>query len=428
MLRLVNGLIPHFYAGKLEGNVLVGGQEMQQTPLSQTSRIVGSVFQNPRTQFFHLDTTGEMAFNLENQNVPRPQMKKRLEEVSYRLNLQELMDRNIFELSGGEKQQIACGSVYAALPSVIVMDEPSSNLDMESIRKLQKLIRMMKDEGKTVLISEHRLWYLEGIADRYVLLEDGRIRQEFTPETAADLSLEKRKALGLRAVKREQLYELRPDMGLIKQKSTGLEIDGLQFSRQMRQVLNVPHLEIPSGAIVAVIGENGAGKSTFSLCLAGLLKHTGTVRIDGKKIAHKKLPEQVYLVMQEAGHQLFSDTVLGELTLNNPALSEEKGKEVLTTLGLNGMENRHPGSLSGGQQQRLSLGTALCMKRKLMLYDEPTSGQDGENLLRTAELIRAANKQAASTLIVTHDPELILRCATHILHIHAGGSKEIYTA
>lgn len=97
MLRLVNGLIPHFYAGKLEGNVLVGGQEMQQTPLSQTSRIVGSVFQNPRTQFFHLDTTGEMAFNLENQNVPRPQMKKRLEEVSYRLNLQELMDRNIFE-------------------------------------------------------------------------------------------------------------------------------------------------------------------------------------------------------------------------------------------------------------------------------------------------------------------------------------------
>ncbi len=127
------------------------------------------------------------------------------------------------------------------------MDEPSSNLDMESIRKLQKLIRMMKDEGRTVLISEHRLWYLEGIADRYVLLEDGRIRQEFTPEAAADLSLEKRKALGLRAVKQEQLYELRPDMGLIKQKSTGLEIDGLQFSRQMRQVLNVPHLEIPSG-------------------------------------------------------------------------------------------------------------------------------------------------------------------------------------
>ena len=156
----------------------------------------------------------------------------------------------------------------------------------------------------------------------------------------------------------------------------------------MRQVLHVPHLAIPKGAVVAVIGENGAGKSTLSLCLAGLLKHSGTVRIDGEKIAHKKLPEQVYLVMQEAGHQLFSDTVLGELTLNDPAVTEEQAKAVLAKLGLDGLEARHPGSLSGGQQQRLSLGTALCTKRKLMLYDEPTSGQDGENLLRTAELSR----------------------------------------
>ena len=182
MLRLVNGLVPHFYTGKLEGSVFVGGLDVQQTPLSQMARVVGSVFQNPRTQFFHLDTTGEMAFNLENQNVPRPQMQKRLEEVVYRLDLRDLMDRDIFELSGGEKQQIACGSVYASLPQIIVMDEPSSNLDMESIRKLQRLIRIMKEEGKTVLISEHRLWYLEGLADRYVLLENGQIRRELTLE------------------------------------------------------------------------------------------------------------------------------------------------------------------------------------------------------------------------------------------------------
>ncbi|MDO4324317.1 MAG: ABC transporter ATP-binding protein, partial [Lachnospiraceae bacterium] len=353
MLRLVNGLVPHFYAGKLEGSVLVGGLDVQQTQLPRMSRVVGSVFQNPRTQFFHLDTTGEMAFNLENQNVSRSQMQERLTEVVYRLSLQELMDRNIFELSGGEKQQIACGSVYASLPQIIVMDEPSSNLDMESIRKLQKLIRIMKAEGKTVLISEHRLWYLVGIADRYVLLENGQISQEFTPEAAANLSRVQRTELGLRAVKREQLYEPRIDVRPTERKDTGLEIDGLQFSREMRQVLNVPHLKIPRGAIVAVIGENGAGKSTLSLCLAGLLKHSGTVRINGEKIAHKKLPEQTYLVMQEAGHQLFSDTVLGELTLNNKTLTEAQAKAALAELGLNGMENRHPGSLSGGQQQRL---------------------------------------------------------------------------
>lgn len=424
LLRLVNGLVPHFYAGKLEGSALVGGLNVQQTPLPQMARVVGSVFQNPRAQFFHLDTTGEMAFQLENQNMPQRQMQERLKEVAYRLNLQELMDRNIFELSGGEKQQIACGSVYAALPQVIVMDEPSSNLDMESIRKLQKLIRIMKEEGKTILISEHRLWYLEGIADRYVLLENGRISREFTPEAAADLSGEQRRKLGLRAIRREQLYETQPKEQQSTQKNAGLEIAGLQFSRQMRQVLDVPRLRIPKGAIVAVIGENGAGKSTLSLCLAGLLKHSGTIRIEGEKIARKKLPQQVYLVMQEAGHQLFSDTVLGELTLNNETLTEKQAEETLEKLGLSGMENRHPGSLSGGQQQRVSLGTALCTKRRLMLYDEPTSGQDGENLLRTADLIRTANEQAACTLIVTHDPELILRCATHILHIHAGEVKK----
>lgn len=423
MLRLINGLVPHFYAGNLEGSALIGGVDATQTPLPRMARIVGSVFQNPRTQFFHLDTTGEMVFNMENQNISCSEMQKRLQEVVCRLNLQELMERNIFELSGGEKQQIACGSAYASLPPIIVMDEPSSNLDMESIRKLQKIICIMKEEGKTVLLSEHRLWYLEGIADRYVLLENGQISQEFTPEMIAKLSKENRDKLGLRAVSRKQLYEPCYDMNIGEYSDVGLEIDRLQFCREKRQVLNISHLKIPKGAIVAVIGENGAGKSTLSLCLTGLLKHAGTIRIDDEKIPNKKLPEQTYLVMQEAGHQLFSDTVLGELTLNKQTVTEVQAEEILDKLGLNGMKNRHPGSLSGGQQQRLSLGIALCSKRRLMLYDEPTSGQDGENLRRTAAMICKANEQAVCTLIVTHDPELILRCATHILHIHAGEVK-----
>lgn len=165
MLRMINGLVPHFYHGELKGKLFVGGIDIQSSGLPEISRIVGSVFQNPRTQFFHTDTTGEMAFNLENQNIPQTQIRERIGDVVARLNLQDLMERNIFELSGGEKQQIACGSVYAAMPQVMVLDEPSSNLDMGSIRKLKKLIRTMKEEGKTVLISEHRLWYLQGLAD-----------------------------------------------------------------------------------------------------------------------------------------------------------------------------------------------------------------------------------------------------------------------
>lgn len=157
MLRMVNGLVPHFYQGRLEGDITVGNVHVKEASLPQVAAVAGSVFQNPRTQFFHLDTTGEMAFNMENLNIPHEKMVERLKETAWKLDIQTLMDRDIFQLSGGEKQQIACGSVYASMPEVIVMDEPSSNLDMESIRKLQDLIRTMKDEGKTILISEHRL-------------------------------------------------------------------------------------------------------------------------------------------------------------------------------------------------------------------------------------------------------------------------------
>lgn len=424
LLRMVNGLVPHFYQGEMKGKVSVGEIDIQNSGLPEISRIVGSVFQNPRTQFFHTDTTGEMAFNLENQSIPQTQIKERIGNVVARLNLQDLMDRNIFELSGGEKQQIACGSVYAAMPQVMVLDEPSSNLDMGSIRKLKKLIRTMKEEGKTVLISEHRLWYLQGLADRYVVMENGQIVQELLPEQMMSLSEEERQKMGLRAASKEQIQAIKLNGLGLENSANGLEVKGLSFYRKKRQILDIDHICIPKGAIVAIIGENGAGKSTFSMCLSGLLSHRGTILIEGERIPLKKLPEHAYLVMQEAGHQLFSDSVMGELTLNNEKLTEEQALGVLESLGLKGLENRHPGALSGGQQQRLSLGTALCTKRRLMLYDEPTSGQDGENLLRTVEMIRNTNEQAACSLIVSHDPELILRCATHILHIDHGAVKK----
>lgn len=424
MLRLVNGLAPHFYAGNLQGAVSVAGMDIPSSDLPEISKIVGSVFQNPRTQFFHMDTTGEMAFNLENQNMPRQQMKQRIEEVAYHLHLEELLERDIFELSGGEKQQIACGSIYASFPEVVVLDEPSSNLDMESIRKLQKLIQTMKDDGKTILISEHRLWYLNGIADRYILMDNGCIIREYNPKEINALTPQEGTALGLRAINQQQLHTVPETATLNLNQEQAIEIHGLTFNRGQRQVLDIRRLNIPKGAIVAVVGENGAGKSTLSLCLAGLLRHSGTIRVGGKTIPNKQLSESAFLVMQEAGHQLFSDSVMGELALNNASFSAEQAQVVLNELGLQGLEKRHPGALSGGQQQRLSLATAICNHRPVMLYDEPTSGQDGENLIRTAEIIRKANEKAVCSLIVSHDPELIVRCATHILHIHGGEAKK----
>lgn len=180
MLRLVNGLAPHFYAGNLQGAVSVAGMDIPSSDLPEISKIVGSVFQNPRTQFFHMDTTGEMAFNLENQNMPRQQMKQRIEEVAYHLHLEELLERDIFELSGGEKQQIACGSIYASLPEVVVLDEPSSNLDMESIRKLQKLIQTIDPE---VLYRNYSIVFQDVTLFDNTVMENIRLgRQNATDE------------------------------------------------------------------------------------------------------------------------------------------------------------------------------------------------------------------------------------------------------
>lgn len=157
LTRLINGLIPHFFPGKLSGEIRVDGRNTITTEIAALSDIVGTVFQNPRTQFFNTDTDSELVFGLENRSVPREQMKERLRELTEDLHLEHLRGRSIFALSGGEKQKIAFSSVCASDPKILVLDEPSSNLDTAAIEELAELIAKAKSEGKTIIISEHRL-------------------------------------------------------------------------------------------------------------------------------------------------------------------------------------------------------------------------------------------------------------------------------
>lgn len=168
--RLANGLIPHFFHGNLSGQVNVNGMDTRETEIAALSDAVGTVFQNPRTQFFNTDTDSEIVFGLENRGIPREALRSRLDELTEELHLSELRGRNIFELSGGEKQKIAFSSVYASAPDVLVFDEPSSNLDMKAIGELADLIQRAKISGKTILIAEHRIWYLMDIVDRVVYI------------------------------------------------------------------------------------------------------------------------------------------------------------------------------------------------------------------------------------------------------------------
>jgi len=226
MTRLVNGLIPNVYPGKLTGNVLLDGQNLSELPMYEIASLVGSVFQNPKTQFFNVDTDSEIAFGVENQALPREQIAQKVAAAAKDLKIENLLKRNIFSLSGGEKQKIAFASVYAMNPCVYLLDEPSSNLDMETVASLRTHLKMLKSQGKTVLIVEHRLYYLMGIADRIIVFDEGRIKKVYSEQEFLNLTDEERRIMGLRTT---DLRKEVPEVIMDEEREIGLELKNVSL-------------------------------------------------------------------------------------------------------------------------------------------------------------------------------------------------------
>jgi energy-coupling factor transport system ATP-binding protein len=270
--RLINGLIPYFYAGNLSGNVTVNNMRVAETPMYEIAGRVGSVFQNPRTQFFNVDTDSEIAFGIENEALPAEELRRRVDRATEDLKIQNLRGRNIFELSGGEKQKIAFASVYAMNPDVYLLDEPSSNLDMGVIDELREHLRLIKEQGKTIVIAEHRLYYLMDLADRVVYLEEGRIAGEYAPAELKAIPDAARESMGLRAT---NLADIRPVGQKPVKESPALEIRNLTLRHKKRAILEDISLKASRGEVLGVVGHNGAGKTTFSRALCGLHKDCG---------------------------------------------------------------------------------------------------------------------------------------------------------
>lgn len=422
--RLLNGLIPHYYEGTLEGDVSVMGKNICDTPIEDLAGIVGSVFQNPRSQFFCVDTTAEIAFGCENMGLPETEIQKRIDKTVADMCIEKLQNRSIFNLSGGEKQKIACAGVAAMLPELIVLDEPTSNLDLDAIDGLRDIIRKWKAQGKTIVVAEHRLGWLSESCDRAVYMENGCISAEFTGEAFFSLPAEQLSSMGLRAVETEHDYLAgRTGLTQIKpfQDIDMITLNDFIYGYGKQEALHIPELAIPKGAVIAVVGHNGAGKSTFTKCLCGLQKRfKGTVNLNGKTYRSKEMMQLSYMVMQDVNHQLFAETVLEEVMLGTDDSGEQTALNILQKLHISEYKDRHPMSLSGGQKQRAAIASALLAGKKLLVFDEPTSGLDFRSMECTAELLRSLDKDI-TVLIVTHDMELIDRCCTHILHIENGG-------
>lgn len=421
--RLLNGLIPHFYEGTLNGMVEVCGLKIQEKELYTIAEKVGSVFQNPRSQFFCLDTTSEVAFGCENMGLSEDEIKQRIAKVTRELKMENLMGRNIFKLSGGEKQRVACASVSAMQPEIFVLDEPTSNMDLDAIEELKKTLLFWKKQGKTIVIAEHRLYWLKYICDRVIYMEEGHIVSDLPMKTFVTFSEDRIKAMGLRGLSLSQ-----PEFPEKPEKSgKTITFKNYHFNYEKEEVLHMSDVTVPAESIIAVTGHNGAGKSTFLRCLCGLeKKFKGHTVLDDANLSGRQMLKNCYMVMQDVNHQLFCETVEEEIQLGMAEEKADKVSDLLRELDLAGFRERHPMSLSGGQKQRVAIASAVLAEKSVLIFDEPTSGLDYKHMRQTAGLFQRLKERKKTMFIITHDPELIVMCCTHVLHIEHGEVQEFY--
>jgi len=424
LTRVINGLIPHFFEGEFSGEAIIDGMNSSEADIAQLSDSVGTVFQNPRTQFFNTDTDSEIVFGLENRGLPPEQMLSRLKRVTEDLQIQNLRKRSIFELSGGEKQKIAFASVYAAEPEIFALDEPSSNMDYRSIKELRVLINKIKQQGKTIVIAEHRIWYVMDVADRVIFMENGKIAQDMDIQTFVNFPETQIKLMELRcrnlAEVATETVSVSPDTRLSSGEHT-FQVKELTVKLGAASVLQNISFSAAGGEIIAITGENGAGKTTLARTLCGLTQEeTGSISFDGKVLSRKMRRERSYMVMQDVGHQLFTDSVYAECRLGIKDLPDAVIDETLAELSLDRLKERHPLSLSGGQKQRLAVAVSMLCGKDILIFDEPTSGLDLKSMQEAGRIIKRLAESKKIVIVITHDIEFIKTICSRVLILSNG--------
>ena len=418
MTKLINGLIPHFVRDvSVDGTITVCEKNVAEMPMYEIAELVGSVFQNPRTQFFYTNSNAEMAFGLENRGVEPEYIRKRIKNTINELDIEKLEDRDVFSMSGGEKQLLAFASVYVMNPQIYVLDEPSANLDIAAMEKLSERMKVIKEKGHTVVVAEHRLAWIQKFADRIIYMKEGRIEQEFTSDEFKALSDLKRKQMGLRSIVPEQIQI--PEITGNSEDAV-LQICNLSCKRKKQMIFQNISLSARAGDIIGITGKNGAGKSTFCNCLCGLLKPKGgEILYQGKKLSEKARTKLFGMVMQEVNHQLFSDSVKNECMLANEEASEQEIRELLEKFDLEEYAEYHPMILSGGQRQRLAICQAVMGEKKLLIFDEPTSGLDFRHMCQVEKLMKQLSEEKYIIIVVTHDYEFLNRACKRYIRINS---------
>lgn len=406
IINSINGLAFEYENAKISGTIKVDNKDLKGMELYEISLLISSVFQNPKTHFFNVDTTLELLFYLENIGLSKQEMENRMDDMLKLFPIRHLLGRSIFELSGGEKQILCVAACYISGCKIIVLDEPSSNLDDKYIDILKEMLQILKNKGITLIIAEHRIYYLTDLADRIILVRKGELFKELTK----DELLKSEKQVGLRSAIKTNLKAQNKPAG------NGLNIKKLEYNFKEGSGLKIDDISFGLGNIYGITGKNGCGKSTFLRVMTGLDdKGKSEIIFNGKNLNKKDRLKNSSLVMQDVNHQLFTYSVEEEIKLGVKDSSQDRLDKVLYGLELTELKDRHPMSLSGGQKQRVAIASVLCKNSRFIFFDEPTSGMDYKNMIRISKLIKEMSTEDNIIFIVSHDVEFLNETADSIL-------------
>ncbi len=460
LARCFNGLVPHFHGGIISGKAEVQGMNILRCPPKQMADRVGMVFQDPENQLVTSDVEREIAFGLENLSFPVNLIVRRIEESLDTIGIANLRSRNLHDLSGGEKQKVAIASVLALHPEVLVLDEPTSELDPQSAEEVLKILERLNDElGITIILIEHRLDRVIHLVDRMLNLNGGKITADGQPRNVIDGITMDEVSMGIPPVIR--LMKSLRSAGLVSgdlpltvkdarlslqktlqttktvtfqnsvsQTRPVLTVDKLWFSYGQRNVLKNIGLTLNEGEFVAVMGRNGSGKTTLVKHLNGLLKPIrGKVTVYGMDTRQKSVSElsrQVGYVFQNPDDHLFADTVEEEIafSLKNRGIEHNKIMQMvdsnLNRFRLEKYRQAYPRDLSGGEKQRLALASVMANEPKIVILDEPTRGMDYILKKELIWFLEEYRQRGNTIIIVTHDVEMIAECASRVILISEG--------
>jgi len=464
--RCMNGLIPHLDEGELRGVVRVQGKDTREHKIHEFSTIIGMVFQNPDDQIVSLIVVDEVAWGVENQGLSREVIIQRVDRALDVLGISDIKDRLTFAISGGQKQKVSIASNLAMEQVMLILDDPTTDLDpICKAEVIQALAKLHAEMGITILVIEHDLNDLIDLANRIVLMENGEVILEDSPRELLTHHYDKMVELGVNIPQHVEIAhfilnrlgsqaECPPDkqgaFELLQQYiekyppvpkkvekhlppmgEPVIKVDHMDFSYSARsQILYDLNFEVKKGEFLAIVGANGSGKSTLVNNFTGFLKpDKGQVLINGhdtRKIKMTELLQGLGYVFQNPDHQLFANTVFDEVAFSlrlRKVEEDEVSKRVEETLkfvDLWNLRDRHPSSLSRGQRQKLAVATALIHKPKVILLDEPTTGQDRISLNSLMTLMINLNREGNTTIMVTHDMDIVAAYATRVMVMSNG--------